>query len=129
MNALEGKNILIVEDELIVAMMIEQMIEDVGAHTVGPATSLEQALALAASAELDVAILDLNLNGRRTGGVASILQERGVPFIFATGYGSGGGEDFGQKAVLQKPFQMAQFIAALTSAINVKAEPSQSVSP
>jgi CheY-like chemotaxis protein len=118
MSVLQGKNILVVEDELIVAMMIEQMIEDVGATAIGPATSLEQALDLATNAELDVAILDLNLNGKRTGGVATLLRDRGVPFVFATGYGSSGREDFGQKGVLQKPFQMAQFVSALTSAID-----------
>jgi CheY-like chemotaxis protein len=122
MSILNGKRILVVEDEPIVAMMIEQMIEDMGAQTVGPAASLEQALDLAATADVHVAILDLNLNGQRTSEVAKTLKQRGVPFIFATGYGSAGGQDLGQKAVLQKPFQMHQFVTALSDALHVKAE-------
>lgn len=121
MSILSGKRILVVEDEPIVAMMIEQMIEDIGAHTVGPATSLEQALDLATTADVHVAILDLNLNGQRTSEVAKTLKQRGVPFIFATGYGSAGGQDLGQRAVLQKPFQMSQFVAALSTAVDVQA--------
>ncbi len=120
MSIFSGMNILVIEDEPIVAMMIEHMIDDIGGNPVGPATSLEQAMDMAMNAQVDAAILDLNLNGKRTVGVATALRDRGVPFIFATGYGSAGREDLGQKAVLQKPFQMHQFVAALTLAIQAK---------
>ncbi len=118
MSIFSGMNILVIEDEPIVAMMID----DIGGCPIGPATSLEQAMDMAMNAPVDAAILDLNLNGKRTVGVATALRERGVPFIFATGYGSSGREDLGQKAVLQKPFQMHQFVAALTLAIKAKDE-------
>jgi CheY-like chemotaxis protein len=117
MSPLNGKTILIVEDEPIVAMMVEDMLCDLGAMPVGPASSLEGALELARDGAFDAAILDLNLNGERTGAVAELLRGRGVPFVFATGYDSGGGVTLGDAIVLQKPYRIEQMEAALSKAM------------
>ena len=101
MTAFGGKlRILIVEDEALVAMLIEDVLADLGHEVVGVAGRLDQALTLAREREMDFAILDLNLNGLNTYAIADVLKQRGVPFIFATGYGSGGVDDAWQSLSL-----------------------------
>lgn len=87
---LSGKRILLVEDEALVAMLLEDMVLELGAVVVGPESRLETAIYSAETADLDAAILDINLGGRRSYGVADALRLRGVPFAFATGYGESG---------------------------------------
>jgi len=115
---LTGKRILIVEDEPIVAMMVEDMLADLGALAVGPVTSLAGAAQFLCDGGFDAAILDLNLNGEGTEGVARALRDRGVPFIFATGYDSGGVRNLGESGVLQKPYRLEQMAAALAQALD-----------
>lgn len=106
--------LLIVEDEMMVSMLLEDMLRDMGHEVVGPATRLEAAVEKAGSAEIDGAILDLNLNGVSTYPVAEVLQKRGIPFIFATGYGSSALVDrYRQIPTLQKPFLRSEMEAAL----------------
>lgn len=108
--------VLIVEDESIVAMMIEDLIVDMGHEVVGTAGRLEQAQSLAKDLPLDFAIVDVNLNGQHTYPVAETLKARGVPFVFATGYGASGLKDeWKQSAVLQKPFQPEELCRAINS--------------
>jgi CheY-like chemotaxis protein len=105
---------LIIEDESIVAMMIEDLIVDMGHEVVGTAGRLEQAQKLADELDLDFAIVDVNLNGQHTYPVAETLKARGVPFVFATGYGVQGLKDeWKQSAVLQKPFQPDELTRAI----------------
>ncbi len=78
--------VLVVEDEAIIAMLVEDMVLEFGSEVVGPVAKLDQALNLARNAELDAAILDINVGGAVTFAVADVLQERSIPFIFATGY-------------------------------------------
>lgn len=85
-----GKRILLVEDEALVAMLLEDMVADLGAIVVGPESQLDLAIARAEQAGIDAAILDINLHGQRSYGVADVLKLRGVPFAFATGYGESG---------------------------------------
>ena len=97
--------ILIVEDEMLVAMNIEDMLLDLGHEVAGLASRLEPALALAAEGEFDIAMLDVNLAGQQSFPVAAILASRGIPFLFATGYGAKGvAEEYRDYPVLQKPF-------------------------
>lgn len=115
----EGRRVLVVEDEMMIAMLVEDMLADVGCVIVGPAHSLDSALELARGGEaLDAAILDVNLAGQPVFAVADVLRERGVPTIFSTGYGESGLRD-GDKGspVLQKPFRAAELVAALTQAL------------
>lgn len=84
-----GKRVLIVEDEALLAMELQFAFEDEGAEVVGPAMSLESAMAFAATAEeIDVAVLDVDIAGREVYPVAAVLQQRGIPFIFHTAHGS-----------------------------------------
>ena len=78
--------VLIVEDEAVIAMLVEDMVLEFGSEVVGPVARLQQALSLAREAELDAAILDVNVGGAVIFPVADVLRERGIPFIFATGY-------------------------------------------
>ena len=90
MTALAGKRILVVEDEAMVAAMVEDMLVDLGATVVGPAGSVAKGLDLARNAVLDGAVLDVNLRGERVDAVAALLRERRVPLVFASGYGESG---------------------------------------
>jgi CheY-like chemotaxis protein len=106
--------ILIVEDEMLVAMNIEDMLLELGHEVAGIASRLSPALALAGEAELDGAVLDVNLAGERSFPVADLLAERGIPFLFATGYGLQGiDERYRNRPVLQKPFRAADLGRAL----------------
>ncbi len=105
-TAFAGKRILVVEDEMIVAMLIEDILMDNGAIVVGPAARVNKALDLLGSETVDAALLDVNLAGENTMPVAQELRRRGIPFAFATGYGAAGIPDgFAGQPLLQKPFQ------------------------
>lgn len=114
-----GKRVLIVEDEVIVAMQLEDLLTDLGCSVVGPACRLEEALELAESDGLDAAVLDVNLNGRSVCPVAERLIGRGVPVVYATGYGAAGCGDLPSGPVLQKPYLPSDLAAALSAALNV----------
>jgi CheY-like chemotaxis protein len=111
-NSLAGRRILLVEDEILVSMMLEDMLVDLGCEVVGPAASYNRALALAESAPCDAAILDLNLEGRESYPVADVLRRRGIPVIFSTGYDAVRPE-YGGCPCLRKPFQQPQLITVL----------------
>jgi len=103
---LAGLRVLVVEDEMMVSMLIEDMLTDLGCAIVGPASRLDEAMELARATELDCAVLDVNLGGQPIFPVADLLRERGRPFAFATGYGDAGLRDQDRGApVLQKPFR------------------------
>lgn len=107
--------ILVVEDEMTIALLIEDMLLDLGHEVAGLAMRLPQALHLARTAEIDFAILDINLDGCLSFPVAELLRERGIPFIFASGYGSAGLEDpwRGNVAVMTKPFELKDLAGAI----------------
>lgn len=86
-GALEGKIILLVEDEYIIAADIGQGLGQMGATVIGPAASLDAAMDLIrAETQIDVAVLDVNLHGQKVFPAADLLRDRGIPFLFATGY-------------------------------------------
>ncbi|MDP8916774.1 MAG: response regulator [Pseudomonadota bacterium] len=98
--------VLVVEDEAMVAMLVEDILLDLGHVVVGPAMRLDEAVPLARQGEFDIAILDVNLGTARSYPVADLLRDQGIPFVFATGYGSAGLEDAyrGLTLTLKKPF-------------------------
>jgi DNA-binding response OmpR family regulator len=88
MKLLQGKRVMVVEDELLVAMMIEDILLEQECEIVGPYTTLADALAAAKDQTMDVALLDVNLHGEKIYPVARALAERGVPFLLLSGYGA-----------------------------------------
>ncbi|HUO23920.1 MAG TPA: response regulator [Caulobacteraceae bacterium] len=111
-----GRRIIVVEDEMMIAMLLEDMLADLGHTVVGVAGRLDSALDLARTAEADLAILDVNLSGEASFPVAQVLSDRGLPFMFATGYGALGIEAPFQSALtLKKPFVLSDLSKALDS--------------
>ena len=109
--------ILVVEDEAMISMLLEDMVLDCGAEIVGPVARFDDALELARKAEFEVAVLDLNLNGTLSNPIAEVIRERGIPVIFATGYGADGLLDrFRDCPTLQKPFSQQDFAEAVAAA-------------
>ena len=103
---LSGLRVLVVEDEMMVSMLIEDMLSDLGCSVVGPASRLDEAMAIARDGELDCAVLDVNLGGQPIFPLADLLRDAGRPFAFATGYGDAGLRDVDRGTpVLQKPFR------------------------
>jgi CheY-like chemotaxis protein len=97
--------VLVVEDEMTIAFMIEDMLVDLGHEVVEIAMRLPEAMTAAQSLDIDFAILDVNLDGHRSFPVADILIARNIPFAFATGYGAAGiDEPYRATSVLAKPF-------------------------
>lgn len=110
--------ILIVEDESLVAMLIEDVLLDLGHEIAAVAGRLDQAVKLASELAIDFAVVDLNLNGQQTYPISAILKARGIPFMFATGYGAAGVlDEWKGIPVLQKPFQPDELARAITSAL------------
>jgi DNA-binding NtrC family response regulator len=110
--------VLFVEDEAMVSMLIEDMLLDLGVEVIGPATKIDQALSLAREAEIEAAVLDINIGGQHTFSVADILQARGIPVIFATGYGSSAlPERFQRTPILHKPFDSRSFAKLVEDAL------------
>jgi DNA-binding response OmpR family regulator len=106
-----GPSVLVIEDEPLIALMIEDMLRDHGL-AVSVAMQLEPASEMARTVAFDCAILDIFLHGMRSFAVADILAGRGIPFMFTTG-GSKGAIDarFKDRAVLTKPFAEDELLA------------------
>lgn len=112
---LDGLRVLVVEDEMMVSMLIEDMLTELGCVVVGPASRLDEAIDLTKSAEIDCAVLDVNLGGQPIFPLADLLRERGAPFAFATGYGDAGLREADRGSpVLQKPFREGDLARVLT---------------
>jgi CheY-like chemotaxis protein len=84
-SATSAKRILVVEDELMIRMLLEDMLGELGYTVAAEAARIEEALEAAKNADFDIAILDVNLNGQPISPVADALVARGMPFVFATG--------------------------------------------
>ncbi len=101
-----GKRVLLVEDEALVAMMIQDWLTEAGHSVIGPISRASEALQAAAEAEYDAAILDINLGDGMAYPVADIVAKRGVPFVFVTGYEADTiDERFSHVPILQKPIE------------------------
>jgi CheY-like chemotaxis protein len=116
-KAAAGKRVLVVEDELMIRMLLEGMLTDLGHTVAAEAGAIDEALSLAKQAEFDIAVLDVNLNDQPITPVVEALIQRGVPFVFASGYGQRGvPEAYRQNPTLQKPFQVEALAQALDAA-------------
>jgi CheY-like chemotaxis protein len=114
-----GPRVLIVEDQLSVAMHLVAIVEDCGCQPVGPACTVTTALPLAIAAPLDAALLDIYLIDRKVEPIAGVLQRRGIPFGFVTAYARDHlPPAFRAQPYIGKPFtdqEVRALVAALTS--------------
>lgn len=121
-NPLRGRRILIVEDEMMISMMLEDMVADLGGTVAAVVTNPAQAFRVLKEEALDAAILDVNLDGQNSYGIAALLMERGTPFLFSTGYGATTlDEPYRSRRVLQKPFKREELAEAMADILGTDA--------
>ena len=115
---LDGVRVLVVEDEYLVAVLIQEILETAGCVVSGPIPRLPEALDAVDHDDYDAAVLDVNLAGERIDPVADALCERNVPFVFVTGYGASAlpGE-YCERPRVRKPFRMADLLCTLSSVV------------
>jgi CheY-like chemotaxis protein len=113
-----GGSVFLVEDEVMIRMMVADMLEELGYSVAAEAGEISEAMKLAQSADFDLAILDVNVNGKMISPVADLIKARQRPFIFATGYGSSGlPEEYRDRPALQKPFQIETLAKAIDTVL------------
>src|SRR5580704_17668165 len=115
--ATQTKRILIVEDEVMIRMLLEDMLGELGYTVAAEAAHIYEALEATKKGDFDLAILDANLNGQPVSPVADALVARGTPFVFATGYGELA-DPYRDKPTFKKPFQMCGLKQMLQSALD-----------
>ena len=116
--ALTGIRILVVEDEFLIAMLIEEMLESAGCVVIGPIPRIPEALDAVDRDTCDAAVLDINLAGERIDPVAEALSKRNVPFMFVTGYSTTGlPGDYVDRPHICKPFKRAELLGTVSSLV------------
>jgi DNA-binding response OmpR family regulator len=115
--SLQGKRVLVVEDDALLLMSLQDMLADFGCAVAGCAMALEPALQMARDLAIDIAVLDVNLGGELVTPVAELLAARGVPFVFATGYDSHIVPSLADRPRVAKPYTGKQLEAALRRAL------------
>jgi len=118
---LKDVRVLLVEDEFLIAEELADVLGDSGAKVLGPCSNLKQALNLANSLDMEVALLDVNLDGDHIYPVADVLAARAIPFVFMTGYSRDAlPPEHRSRPVVRKPFQAAELLRVLDSLIAKK---------
>jgi CheY-like chemotaxis protein len=117
MSLLRGARVLVVEDEAILSLNLESMLADLGCVVAGTADKLDDALHMARTSDFDVALLDVNLHGKRVDPVAEAIRLRGTPIVFVTGYGKTAASGL----VLEKPYNAAALERMLNQALGYEA--------
>lgn len=117
---LNGARVLVLEDEVLVSMMIEDMLSELGCTVIGPFARLDEALErIAQNGDIDLALLDVNVAGKRSFPAAEALARAETPFIFSTGYDEGGvPEEWRSRPSLRKPFMLGELERALNAALS-----------
>ena len=116
-----GLRVLIVEDEALIALHLEDMLEDMGCSTAAAFSSLPEAIAAIESLEADVAVLDVNVAGKEIFPLAEMLAERKVPIVFSTGYGAGMlPERWRSYPIVAKPFDPGALRKGLIAAMALR---------
>lgn len=117
-EALRGRKVLVVEDDALIAMLIEDVLTERGATVQGPIGDAVAALRAAEDSECDLALLDVHLGPGSSAEVARRLRDRGVPVAFVTGYGRGGlPEAFRDAPILGKPFRDDDLLRVVQTAL------------
>jgi CheY-like chemotaxis protein len=112
------RSVLLVEDEVMIRMMVADMLEEIGYTVAAEAGDVDDAVRLVQVTDFDIAILDVNVNGKVITPVAEAVQLRGLPFVFATGYGAQGlPEKFRDRPTIQKPFQIETLARTIESVL------------
>jgi CheY-like chemotaxis protein len=115
-----GASIFLVEDEALIRLMLADMIEELGHRVVAEAGNIQVGRALAQAAIFDLAVLDINIAGYSISPVAKIIDGRGLPFLFVTGYGPAGRpEAFRTRPVLHKPVLISKLGEAINSTLSI----------
>jgi CheY-like chemotaxis protein len=112
-----GLRVLLVEDENLVALLLEEALAELGHTVLGPVARLTRALEMARHEAFDVAILDVNINGETSYPIADVLAARGIPFIFSTGYGRLPPE-YRSRPTLEKPFRLHDLQRSLAEVLS-----------
>ena len=119
------RDVLLVEDETLIRMMTAQMVEELGHRVVAEAGNIKDAEPLALNAQFDLAILDINIAEESIYPIALIVEKRGLPLLFASGYGSSGlPEPFCNRSVLRKPFLKEELRRAIDALFRALGDPS-----
>lgn len=115
---LKGRRVLIVEDDMLVSMLMEEYVSELGCVVVASVRKVSQALEVVSKAEFDIAVLDYSLGNENTSSVADALEQKKIPFIFASGYGENGIDSrWADHTVLQKPFTAIDLQQALLTSL------------
>jgi CheY-like chemotaxis protein len=115
-DMLQGKRVLIIEDDPLLLMSLEDMLAELGCTVAGSAMALAPAVALARELSVDLAVLDVNLAGELVTPAAEVLVSRGIPFVFATGYDLGIVPTLQDRPLLRKPYTRSQLAEVLLRA-------------
>ena len=115
---LQGLRVLVIEDESPIAMLLEDMLADIGCTVSASAGSLAEAREVVARGGFDFALLDVNLAGERVFPIARSLADAAIPFAFVSGYGEEGLiAAFRDRPVVAKPFRLSQLAAVISAAL------------
>lgn len=118
MTTTAAGTVFLVEDEAMIRMMVADMLEELGYSVAAETGEINEAIRLAETTDFDIAILDVNVNGKVISPVADLIKARNRPFIFATGYGAQGvPEDHRDRPALQKPFQIETLAEVLSGTL------------
>lgn len=117
-SSVTGLNVLVVEDETLISFLVEDMLQELGCREVWHAGGIAEAIALVERHRPDLALLDVNLGSEMVFPVADRLEQAGIPFLFATGYGRGGMPvRWNGRPVIQKPFAIEALERAIGAAL------------
>ena len=120
-SALAGRRVMVVEDEVLVAMLIEDILADEQCVVLGPYGDLDEALRAGETEQMDMALLDMNLRGRLSLPLADLLARRGIPFLLLTGYGEAAGRMMTAKPhpwpICAKPFTSKGLVSAMAGLV------------
>jgi len=115
----ERRRVLLVEDEVLITLLLQDMLLDIECETADAPASLEDALSAARNGAFDLALIDLNLQGKLTYPLADLLKARRIPFIFVTGYGAAALEPaYADAPVLEKPFRREDLEAMIARVLS-----------